>query len=114
MPYFKIETNQILDDQATKQFLMDASAFASQMLGKPEKVMMVSVDPDKSMLFNKETGPIAYVQLKSIGLTEDMCPGYAKEICEFIENKLNVSPDRIYIDFGSINGKMFGWNKKTF
>ena len=114
MPYFKIETNQSLDASDAEQFLKDASAFACELLGKPENYMMVSIHQGVSMLFSGNTMPVAYVKLKSLGLKQDKCGGYSKDICEFVETKLGISPDRIYIDFADINGKMFGWNRKTF
>ena len=86
----------------------------SGLLGKPEKVFMVSVCGNTPMLFNGDTGPAAYVTVKSIGLTADKCGGYAQAICDFIQTALQVAPERTYIDFAAIDGKMFGWNGQTF
>ncbi|MGB9499314.1 MAG: phenylpyruvate tautomerase MIF-related protein [Dissulfuribacterales bacterium] len=114
MPYFKIETNQLVDKPTNEQLLKDATAFACELLGKPENYMMVSLQQGISMSFAGDTSPAAYVKLKSIGLKPDKCGDYSKSICEFVESKLGISPYRIYIDFADIDGKMFGWNKKTF
>ena len=114
MPYFKIETNQKLDDAGAAKFSKEASVFLSGLLGKPERVIMVSVDHGISMRFNENTSPAAYVEVKSIGLNSDKCPEYAKAVCEFVETAINVPSDRVYIDFAAINGKMFGWNRRLF
>ena len=114
MPYFKIETNQKLDNAGAEKLSKDMSSFLSGLLGKPERVIMVSVYHSVTMTFNENTLPAAYVEMKSIGLTEDQCPEYALSICEFFETALDIPADRIYIDFAAINGKMFGWNKQTF
>jgi len=114
MPYFKIETNQSLDASGVEQLLKDASTFACELLGKPENYIMVSIHQGVLMSFAGNTMPVAYVKLKSIGLAKDKCGGYSKDICEFVETQLGISPDRIYIDFADIDGKMFGWNRKTF
>ena len=114
MPYFKIETNQKLDDAGSEKLSKDASSFLSGLLGKPERVIMVAVVHSIAMRFSENTSPAAYVEIKSIGLSPEKCPEYAKAVCEFIETALNVSPDRVYIDFANIDGKMFGWNKQTF
>jgi len=114
MPYFKIETNQKLDDAGAEKLSKDMSLFLSGLLGKPERVIMVSVYHSITMMFNENTSPAAYVEMKSIGLTQDKCAEYSNAICGFFETSLNIPADRIYIDFAAINGEMFGWNKQTF
>ncbi len=114
MPYFKIETNQKLDNAGAEKLSKDMSSFLSGMLGKPERVIMVSVNHSATMTFNENTLPVGYAEMKSIGLTQDKCPVYAKSICEFFETALNIPADRLYIDFAAIDGKWFGWNKQTF
>jgi len=114
MPYFKIETNQKLDEVNVEKLSKDMSFFLSGLLGKPERVIMVSVGHSVTMTLNGTSEPVGYVEMKSIGLTEEKCPEYAKSICEFFETTLNIPAARIYIDFAAINGKMFGWNKQTF
>jgi phenylpyruvate tautomerase len=114
MPYFKIETSQKLDDAVAEKFSRDASAFLSGLLGKPQRVIMVSVAHGMAMMFNESTTPTAYLEIKSIGLMPEKCPEYAKAVCDFIETAIHVPPDRVYIDFANINGKLFGWNKQTF
>jgi hypothetical protein len=114
MPYFKIETNQTLDNADAEKLSKDMSSFLSGLLSKPERVIMVSVKHSVIMMFNETTLPAAYVEMKSIGLTHDKCPEYARSIGEFFETALNIPAERLYIDFAAIDGKMFGWNKKTF
>lgn len=114
MPYIRIETSQSLDNAASAHVLKATSAFMSSLLGKPEKVIMVSVVGNTPMLFNCDTQPAAYVEIKSIGLTPDKCGAYSKAIGEFIQSALRVSPERTYIDFAAIDGTMFGWNGQTF
>jgi len=114
MPYFMIETNRFLEKSQTDQLLAETSAFAGGLLGKPEKYMMVSIRQGVSMFFGGIAEPVAYIVLKSIGLSADKCGEYSKQICDFVENRLDVPPDRIYIDFNDIDGKLFGWNRQTF
>lgn len=114
MPYFKIETSQPLGKAAGETFLKDASAFLSGLLGKSERVIMVALSQEVPMVFNESQDPAAYVEVKSIGLSSEKCAEFSKAVCEFIEQAISVPADRIYIDFAAIDGKMFGWNKKTF
>ena len=114
MPYFRIETSQAITDSETETLLKSASAFLSGLLGKPERVIMVSVVHGVAMCLNADLAPVAYVNVKSIGLAPEKCPAFSKAVCEFLEQAIGISADRIYIDFADIDGKMFGWNKKTF
>ena len=114
MPYFKIETNREVDDVARETFLSGASRFVSKLLGKPEESVMVSLLPTSSMRFQANDNHCAYVEFKSIGLSRDQCPEYARAICEHLESALGIAPQRIYIEFGDIDPKMFGWDKSTF
>ncbi len=111
MPYLKIETNKKLD--VTKDFLKKISEFTSGLLGKPEKKIMISICSETKMMLDKSTEPLAFIQLKSIGLPSEKCAEYSRSICEFIESEIGIRSDRLYIDFSNIEGSMFGFNKKT-
>lgn len=114
MPFFKIETNTQIKPPLDLDLAKKISAFVAKMLGKPEKYVMVSIDAGKTMVFGGKTGPVAFVTLKSIGLAQDLCPDLSSQICDFLESELEIPADRVFIDFCPLNGKMFGWNKRTF
>ena len=75
---------------------------------------MVSVSHETAFIFGKNNDPAAYVELKSMSIKEDICTDLSKEICQFLNEHLDILPNRIYIEFSTINGKMFGCNNKTF
>jgi phenylpyruvate tautomerase PptA (4-oxalocrotonate tautomerase family) len=114
MPYLKIETNKRLDEAAAQALLKKASACLAALLGKPEKWIMVSVCPGTAMLFDGSSELSAYVELKSISLTQEACADLSKSLCEFLYAELGIPPERVYIEFWNINAKMFGWNRGTF
>lgn len=114
MPYIKIETNSKLDSGKAQNFIKKASSYIGRILNKPEQWIMITMHDGVSMLFGGTDGPAAYIELKSIGLQEKSCTGLSEEICDFINRELGIPPERIYIEFEDINGKMFGWNRKTF
>jgi phenylpyruvate tautomerase len=114
MPYLKIEINKVLDKSAEQELLKKASAFTATLLNKPEKWIMVSIFQGVPMMFDGSVGPIAYLELKSIGLGQDKCAELSHKLCAFINAELGISPNRAYIEFWDINGKMFGWNGETF
>jgi phenylpyruvate tautomerase len=114
MPYAKIETNLKLDRLKEQELLKSASGFFAALLKKSEEHVMVSVYHDTAVFFGKSINPAAYVELKSMGIKEEMCTDLSKEICRFLNEHLGILPNRIYIEFSTINGKMFGCNNKTF
>jgi len=114
MPYIKIETNQQVSDVVRQELLKKTSDFIAGMLGKPERYVMVSLQLPTAMIFAGETEPTAFVELKSIGLPREACPGYAQHIADFLQAELSVPPDRAYIEFSAIDGPLFGWNGGTF
>jgi phenylpyruvate tautomerase PptA (4-oxalocrotonate tautomerase family) len=114
MPYLKIETNQRLDASAAQALLKKTSAFTAVLLGKPEKWIMVSLSHSVLVMFDGSTEAAAYVELKSISLNQEACAALSKSLCDFLNKELGVPQERVYIEFWSINGKMFGWNGGTF
>jgi phenylpyruvate tautomerase len=114
MPYAKIETNLKLDSLKEQELLKAASGFFAALLEKSEEHVMVSVSHETAFIFDKNSDPAAYVELKSMAIKEEICTDLSKEICGFLNEHLDILPNRIYIEFSTINGKMFGCNNKTF
>ena len=114
MPYFCIETNQPVDPDANQQLLKKLSAFVAELLGKPESYVMVSIQPEKPLVFGGTNEPAAFIRLKSIGLPTERCPELSQKICSLVEHELGVPKDRIFIDFKDLERNLFGWNGKTF
>ena len=113
MPYFSIETNKSIDKSSTQELMGLTSTFISELVGKPEQVLMVSIKPDTPLIFAGNDSPVAFVRLKSIGLPKDRCSEFSESICGFVEKELGIPQDRVFIDFIELDGKMFGWNGKT-
>jgi phenylpyruvate tautomerase PptA (4-oxalocrotonate tautomerase family) len=111
MPYLNINTNQ---DIESKSVIAEISSFMAQLLNKSERVMMVSLSTNTSMIFAGQSAPTAFVQLKSIGLTADQSKEIAPKMNNFLGSVLNVPADRIYIDMQNIDRKMFAFNGNTF
>jgi hypothetical protein len=114
MPYAKIETNVKLERLKEQQLLKAASGFFATLLEKSEEHVMVAVSHNTPIIFGKNNSPAAYVELKSMAITEEICTDLTREICCFLNEHLDILPNRIYIEFSTINGKMFGCNNKTF
>ncbi|KPK12370.1 MAG: hypothetical protein AMJ68_02475 [Acidithiobacillales bacterium SG8_45] len=114
MPYLKIQSNHSLSPDQQKQLAADASALVAAELGKPEKYVMVALDPALPMSFAGSDTPCAYLELKSIGLPTSKCEALSSVLCEFIHRTMGVASDRVYIEFIDAPRSMWGWNKGTF
>lgn len=114
MPYISIETNQSIDETVADKFASKVSAFASEIIGKPEQWVMVAIKPGTMMVYNGSHDPVAFVELKSIGLPEEKCTDFSRQICDFLSTELGIPPERVYIEFKDLQRALFGWNGKTF
>jgi phenylpyruvate tautomerase PptA (4-oxalocrotonate tautomerase family) len=114
MPYLKINTNQTLDKDGESQLASAVSPLLANMLGKPESYIMIEVHSGVSMLFAGSDAPLAYLELKSIGLPESQSAEFSKQLCHFIASHLDISADRIYIEFSAAERHLWGWNGSTF
>lgn len=114
MPLLKIQTNQALEAEQADSLIRAASQAVAGMLGKPESYVLVQYEPNPHMLFAGTGDPLAYLELKSIGLPEDRTAELSSGLCELIENQLDIPQDRIYIEFANAKRHMWGWKGATF
>jgi len=114
MPYLLIQTNQRIDVDLQTAILAAASNCVAEQLGKPEGYVMVNLQQNQPMLFAGTDAPLAYLELKSIGLPENDTSRISKALCQLINNRLSIDAERIYIEFSSAERHMWGWNEATF
>lgn len=114
MPYLKVQSNQQLDAGENRSFIQKASGLVAEKLGKPERYVMVVIDPPAPMLFAGTDDPAVFMELKSIGLSEAQTPDLSSALCELAQETLGVAQDRVYIEFADAPRKMWGWNGATF
>jgi len=114
MPYLSIETNATIDETSAHDLSRKFSVFISELLGKPEQFVMVSLKPGASLIFGGNDNSAAFVQLKSIGLPKVRCTEISEKICNMLDREIGIKKDRVFIDFQDLERAMFGWNGKTF
>lgn len=112
MPVFKVQTNAVIQDKET--FMKEATTMLSHVLQKPEQYIMVIPEAGSDMMFSGNDEPAVYAELKSIGLPQNKTAVISAEICAFLEEKLGVPQNRMYIEFTDAERHMFGWNGGTF
>jgi len=114
MPLLKIQTNQPIETDTQKSLISRASQAVAAMLGKPERYVMVSLEQNPAMLFGGSDEPLAYLELKSIGLPEAETAEFSRALTSLLGDELGLPPDRIYIEFADAPRSMWGWNGGTF
>ena len=114
MPFLKIQTNRRLAESAAKSLASKASGRVAELLGKPEAYVMVSIETGTAMQFAGTDEPLAYLELKSIGLPQSITASASRSLCDLVAEETGVAADRIYIEFTDAPRHMWGWNGDTF
>jgi len=114
MPLLRIQTNQDFDPGNRQAILSKASRMVAEQLSKPEQYVMVSLEPNPGMLFAGSGEPLAFLELKSIGLPESRTGELSQALCRLMEQELGIPQDRVYVEFSDAPRKMWGWNGGTF
>jgi len=112
MPYLTLTSNVPLATDAGQ--LKTLSETVADALGKPESYVMVSLQHNPDMLFSGNNAPLAYCQLKSLGLQDNQTAALSQRLCSCINKLYKIEASRIYIEFTSPARPMWGWNNKTF
>ena len=112
MPYLTITSNQVLDTDSSQLNML--SKTVSESLGKPETYVMVSFTHNPNMLFAGSNDPLAYCELKSLGLHESQTADLSKRLCNSLHHFYGIHPSRVYIEFSAPARAMWGWDNKTF
>ena len=114
MPYLKVQTNHAVATDKAAQFIRSASKLVADGLGKPERYVMVALEPPVPMVFAGSDDPTVFMELKSIGLSETKTPKLSESLCQLVNTELGIPSDRIYIEFQDAPRKMWGWDGGTF
>lgn len=114
MPLLSVTTNHAISDEAATLLLPALSKAVSDVLAKPEQYVMITCQHNPLMLFAGSSAPLAYVELKSIGLPTDRTREISATLTDALHANLGIAPDRIYIEFSDAQRHLFGWNGRTF
>ncbi|RME28401.1 MAG: hypothetical protein D6806_02945 [Deltaproteobacteria bacterium] len=114
MPFVGLKTNVEIGRERRAELARKLSSQTAGKLGKPESYIMAEVEAGTTLLFAATDEPAAYLTVASIGLQAQQCPELSEFFCDFLQDELGIPSERIYVDFRDIDGRMFGWNRKTF
>ena len=114
MPFLKIQTNLPLSKKAERTVLRTASTLVAEELDKPEELVMVALQPDTPMLFAGSDEPVAFLELKAIGLPARKTRRLSEALCLLVQEHLGIPPSRVYVKFITVPRGMWGWKGDTF
>lgn len=114
MPTLRILTNVQVPAEDRTGLLAQASGAVAKMLGKPESYVMVILEDGRDLVFAGTPAPAAYLELKSLGLSEGKTADYSRTLCDLLADALGIPAKRVYIEFAAPPARLFGWNGGTF
>ncbi len=113
MPLLRIETNVTVEEDQCQTLIAEASQTVARELGKPEQYVMVALEPSARMLLAGGPAPLAFLELRSIGLAENQTAPLSAALCDLMERTLGIRKDRVFINFANVPPAMWGWNGGT-
>ena len=114
MPLIKLRTNVSIANDKTPKLMSEFSQLLASETGKPERYVMIEIEGERNMLFGGNPEPLAYVECKSIGLSSGQAKSLSKSISQILNSQLQISSDRVYIEFSNCPAEFWGWNGTTF
>ena len=109
MPYINVSTSIKIEDK--KKLLEEISILISSLTNKSKRFVMARLDDNLEMFFDNES-PCCFLEIKSIG---SLNPSeMANPISNFVNEKMGIPIDKIYISFVDVPASMWAWNGRTF
>ena len=109
MPYINVSTSAKVDDK--KKLLEEISILISSLTNKSKRFVMAKLEDNCQMYFDHD-GHSCFLEIKSIG---SLNPSeMAKPISDFVNKKIGIPLDKIYISFEDVPATFWAWNGRTF
>ena len=90
------------------------SKIVAESTGKPEQYVMAIVDTADFML-GGHLSMAAFANVCGIGgVNREINGKISEKLCALLESRLEISPERVYINFTDIPAENWGWNGSTF
>ena len=109
MPYINVSTSAKIEDK--KKLLEEISILVSSLTNKSKRFVMAKLNDNSKMYFEDES-PCCFLEIKSIGSLKPSV--MARPISDFVNEKMGIPMDRIYISFEDVSASMWAWNGRTF
>ncbi len=109
MPYINISTSVNVYDK--KKLIEEISNLISSLTNKSKRFVMAKLD-DNCLMYFDDQGPCCLLEIRSIG---SLNPAeMSKQLSNFINEKMGIPLEKIYISFEDVSASMWAWNGRTF
>lgn len=113
MPYLAITTNAPLSAECESALAAEVSKILADELGKPQSYTMVSVQPTRAMRFAGSEEPAAFLDLKSIGLPNDLGE-LALALTQGVCRHVGIAASRVFIAFYDVPASRWAHEGEMF
>jgi phenylpyruvate tautomerase PptA (4-oxalocrotonate tautomerase family) len=115
MPLITIRSTAKADDKDIRELLQACSAKLAALTGKPEAYVMTLYEPAEAMTMAGTDEPACLVEVRSVGkLNGEQTRAMSQAFCGLLQERLGVTPRRVYVNFAEMAGSMWGFNGSTF
>ena len=114
MPLVSITTNRTPSQEQTDALLTALTERVAAELNKPKEYVQVCLDVGRAMQFAGTHEPTAFVELRSIGLTEQSTKPLSAALTELIGCSLVIPGSRIFLNLLDVPRARWGWDGSTF
>jgi len=114
MPVLKVFVNVKVEDDKQNKFVEVTSKALAALTQKPEKYIMVKLNPEQKIIFGGDTKPAALLELYCIGLDKQHNEKISKKLAEILKEFFAIPIDRYYLTFTDKEGVNVGYNGGTF
>lgn len=115
MPLIRITTSIDIDAEKKAKLISEISVAGAELLDKPETYMMITVEDGVEMQLSGTSDPCVLLDVRSAGeITEEQAANLSGKLSELTGNCIGVGAGRIYLNFTSVPGNMWGFDGKTF
>jgi phenylpyruvate tautomerase len=112
MPCLELTTNvRVLDKNKLMRTLSDC---VCTELCKAETYMMVMIRDEAPMFFGGNDEPVAHVELRALGLKDELVRKLAEELTLMMQVELGIESQRVYIVFMDADLGKWAWDGRTF
>ena len=109
MPYINVSTSAKVQDK--KKLLEEISILVASLTNKSKRFVMAKLDDNSQIYFGDES-PCCFLEIKSIG---SLNPSeISMQLSNFLNEKIGIPIDKIYISFEDVPASMWAWNGRPF
>lgn len=114
MPLLMLKTSVPVPAAGKSDLIAATSKLLAEATGKPEAYVMVTLEQVSGCFDGKEC-PLAFADVRGIGgFSKAVNTKFTKGLCEILEARLAIPPDRVYCTFIDVPAVSWGWNRGVF